>query len=113
MEMERNIKKSINSYLKKLPGAKFIPYGSIFGEAGTADIIGCIKGCMILIEVKEDKRRESKLQKARRIEWTAAGALWFTVHSVKELKAEFSKNKLQEERKCLLKKRMVPRTTEQ
>jgi len=99
--MERDIKKSINQYLKRIPNSKFVSYGSVFGEAGTADKIGCIKGRMILIEVKEEKKQESSIQKARRMEWTAAGALWFTVHSLKELKKLFN----QEDIKCQDQKR--------
>lgn len=103
--MERDIKKSINQYLKKLPSSKFVSYGSVFGEAGTADIIGCINGRMILIEVKEARRQESSIQKARRREWTAAGALWLTVHSLKELKKLFNQEDII---KCQDQKRTEP-----
>lgn len=86
-DTEKEIKAKIRYYLKKIPNSKFISYTPYpYGESGTPDIIGCIEGKMILIEVKRKGGELTDLQKIRITEWEQAKANVFVVHSVEELK---------------------------
>lgn len=65
-------------------GAKVIKiHGNSNMEAGTPDLIGCIKGRCFALEVKRDKHHHAtNLQKMRLAEWAEAGALTGVVWSV-------------------------------
>jgi len=87
---ERDIKRQINAYLKKIPGLKHVAYSPYpHGEAGTPDILGCINGHMFLLEVKSESNVPTKLQEQRIEEWTRAGAIVSVVHSIKDVKKLF------------------------
>jgi Holliday junction resolvase len=81
--LERNIVAKIKKALIE-EGAKLIKiHGSSNMEAGTPDLIGCIKGRCFAMEVKRDKHHHAtNLQKMRLAEWAEAGALTGVVWSV-------------------------------
>jgi Holliday junction resolvase len=81
--LERDVVKKIKKALEA-EGAKVIKiHGSSNMEAGTPDLIGCIKGRCFALEVKRDKHHHAtNLQKMRLAEWAEAGALTGVVWSV-------------------------------
>ena len=75
MVSEQSLTKRIMRTLNSIEGVKAIKFhGSVYGEAGTPDIIGCVDGRMFLIEVKAGKNALSPIQERRLIEWAVAGA---------------------------------------
>lgn len=58
---ESDIKTKIRKYLKD--EAYFIPYNPHFGKSGVPDILGCMKGRFIAIEVKQPTGKLTKLQR--------------------------------------------------
>lgn len=81
--LERNIVAKIKKALEA-EGAKVIKvHGSSMMEAGTPDLIGCLRGRCFALEVKRDKHHHAtNLQKMRLAEWAEAGALTGVVWSV-------------------------------
>lgn len=72
------------NYLSSIPGSKAINiHGSVFSERGTPDVIGSIRGRMIVFECKRDATEEpTDIQKWRLSEWIAAGAVVGAVSDV-------------------------------
>jgi hypothetical protein len=90
-DTEAEIKTKIKRYLKKILHSKFVSYSPTpYGEAGTPDIVGCVKGKMVLIEVKVEGKNLTGLQVLRRDEWLSAGAKVIVAHSVKELREQLN-----------------------
>ena len=59
---EKNFENKIKAYLKSI-GAYFIKtHGDRFSRVGTPDIIACIKGKFVAIEVKSENGKPSELQ---------------------------------------------------
>ena len=59
---EKNFENKIKAYLKSI-GAYFIKtHGDRFSKVGTPDIIACIKGKFVAIEVKAENGKPSELQ---------------------------------------------------
>lgn len=87
LSYERNVRRIIRDNLKRLPRAKFVPYpGSPHAERGTPDIVGCIDGRAVLIEVKRPRGgRLSRIQIHRIAEWEDAGALVVVAQSWKDV----------------------------
>ena len=56
-------------------------------EAGTPDILACLKGRMWCIECKAQEEEPSPLQKKRLEEWSKAGAVTMLVWDVEQLRA--------------------------
>lgn len=95
-----SIRKRLMEWKKTSPkgrGLKFVPYvGSVIGEGGTPDIIGCVEGKTFLMEVKRPEEftkdgkviqragKPTELQKQRMKEWTEAGAFVKVVYSATE-----------------------------
>ena len=71
-------------YLNSIPGAKAINiHGSIFSERGTPDVIGSIRGRMVVFECKRDASEEpTEIQNWRLSEWITAGAVVGAVSDV-------------------------------
>ena len=92
--LERNIATKIRKALIA-EGAKVIKiHGSSNMEAGTPDLIGCLRGRCFALEVKRDKHHHAtNLQKMRLAEWSEAGALVGVVWTV-EMALEIVKNNL-------------------
>ena len=62
MAKEKVFENKIKSYLKSI-GAYFIKtHGDRFSRVGTPDIIACVNGHFVAVEVKADKGKPSDLQ---------------------------------------------------
>lgn len=84
---ESDITKSILKYLKTLPRCFFWKeHGGIYGTSGIPDIIVCIDGRFIALEVKTQKGKTTPLQNAAIRKIHSSGGFVFVVRSVKEAK---------------------------
>ena len=62
MAQEKNFENKIKSYLKSI-GAYFIKtHGDRFSRVGTPDIIACVNGRFVAVEVKAENGKPSELQ---------------------------------------------------
>ena len=62
MAQEKNFENKIKSYLKSI-GAYFIKtHGDRFSKVGTPDIIACVNGRFVAVEVKAENGKPSDLQ---------------------------------------------------
>lgn len=63
MAAEKNFENKIKNYLK-LRGAWFVKYwaGAAFTKAGVPDILACVGGFFVAIEVKAENGKPSELQ---------------------------------------------------
>ena len=62
MAQEKNFENKIKAYLKSI-GAYFIKtHGDRFSRVGTPDIIACINGYFVAVEVKAENGKPSDLQ---------------------------------------------------
>lgn len=63
MAEEKNFENKIKAYLKSI-GAYFIKtHGDRFSRVGTPDIIACVNGHFVAVEVKATNGKPSELQK--------------------------------------------------
>lgn len=84
---ESDITKSILKYLKTLPRCFFWKeHGGIYGTSGIPDIIVCIDGRFIALEVKTQKSKTTPLQNAAIRKIHNSGGFAFVVRSVEEAK---------------------------
>ena len=84
---ESDITKSILKYLKTLPRCFFWKeHGGIYGTSGIPDIIFCIDGRFIAMEVKTQKGKTTPLQNAAIRKIHSSGGFAFVVRSVEEAK---------------------------
>ena len=84
---ESDITKSILKYLKTLPRCFFWKeHGGIYGTSGIPDIIVCIDGRFIALEVKTQKGKTTPLQNAAIRKIRSSGGFAFVVRSVEEEK---------------------------
>lgn len=84
---ESDITKSILKYLKTLPRCFFWKeHGGIYGTSGIPDIIVCIDGRFIALEVKTQKGKTTPLQNAAIRKIHSSGGFAFVVCSVEEAK---------------------------
>ena len=84
---EKHIQTQILTWLRKLPACKPIKItGGMFMEAGISDIIACVNGRYVAIEVKKPGGVVSALQ-TRFIESVErAGGIGFVAYSLDEVK---------------------------
>lgn len=84
---ESSIARKIIKEIKSRGGVavKYTP-----GVAGTPDILGCLGGVSLAIELKVPKKKPSASQESRMVEWRAAGAASFCATSVPEFLAKFA-----------------------
>ena len=62
MASEKNFENKIKTYLKSI-GAYFIKtHGDRFSKVGTPDILACVNGKFVAVEVKGEKGKPSELQ---------------------------------------------------
>lgn len=62
MAQEKNFENKIKAYLKSI-GAYFIKtHGDRFSKVGTPDIIACVNGNFVAVEVKAENGKPSDLQ---------------------------------------------------
>lgn len=84
---ESDITKSILKYLKTLPRCFFWKeHGGIYGTSGIPDIIVCIDGRFIALEVKTQKGKTTPLQNAAIRKIRSSGGFAFVVRSAEEAK---------------------------
>ncbi|OUP75330.1 nuclease [Anaeromassilibacillus sp. An172] len=84
---ESDITKSILKYLKTLPRCFFWKeHGGIYGTSGIPDIIVCIDGRFIALEVKTQKGKTTPLQNVAIRKIRNSGGFAFVVRSVEEAK---------------------------
>lgn len=88
---EKVIENSIKRYLDSI-GAWYIKtHGSIFSKAGTPDILACVKGKFVAIEVKRPGGVVSALQEANIKLIEQAGGVALIVYSLEETKQYLEK----------------------
>ena len=84
---ESDITKSILKYLKTLPRCFFWKeHGGIYGTSGIPDIIVCIDGRFIALEVKTQNGKTTPLQNVAIRKIRSSGDFAFVVRSVEEAK---------------------------
>jgi len=89
-------KDEICKYLDSINAWYFKPYMAGFGKAGVPDIVACLNGAFIAIEVKREGKKPTPLQERRMDEIRKARgiALWGTAEKViSELKAAANRQK--------------------
>lgn len=91
---EKRIENKIKRYLDSI-GAYYIKtHGNMFSKAGTPDILACIKGRFVGIEVKQPGGVVSKLQEANIRLIQNAGGVAFVADSLEETKRHLKKQHL-------------------
>lgn len=91
---EKRIENKIKRYLDSI-GAYYIKtHGNMFSKAGTPDILACIKGRFVGIEVKQPGGVVSKLQEANIRLIQNAGGVAFVADSLEEAKRHLKKQHL-------------------
>ena len=68
-------KDAIKKYLDSIGAWYFCPYMAGFGKSGVADIIACIKGRFVSIEVKREGKEPTPIQKRRMDEIQQSGGI--------------------------------------
>ena len=86
MSPEGHEKKAIKKYLDNIGAWYFSPYMAGFGKAGVPDLIACLNGKFIGIEVKREGKNPTPIQSRLMEEIVRAGgiALWGTAEKVVE-----------------------------
>lgn len=83
---EKRIENQIKSYLDSLNAYYLKVHGSMYQPAGTPDILACVNGRFIAIEVKREKGGVvSELQKSKIRKINSAGGIAFVARSVDEV----------------------------
>lgn len=82
---EQLIKKDIKSYLTRIGAFWSMVQGGPYSKPGDPDIIACINGRYVGIEVKTSTGRLSELQKIRGEEIEKAGGVWIVTTSKTDL----------------------------
>lgn len=88
---EKTIENNIKKYLDSLGAYHITIHGSAFMPSGTPDILACLNGRFMGIEVKREKGGvTSPLQKFKINEIRSAGGIAFVARSVNEVKEQLS-----------------------
>ena len=83
---EKRIENQIKSYLDSLNAYYLKVHGSMYQPAGTPDILACVNGRFIAIEVKREKGGVvSELQKSKIRKINSAGGIAFVARNVDEV----------------------------
>lgn len=92
-QAENNITKRIKDYLKEnhIWHVKF--FANCFTSVGIPDVLACVKGKFVGIEVKTDKGIVSEIQKYQGREIQKSGGKWFVVrpNNFEEFKHDIEK----------------------
>ena len=83
---EKTIENSIKRYLDSIGAWHIKTHGSLFSKAGIPDIIACINGTFVAIEVKKPGGVVSELQKANIKLIQQSGGIAFVSYSLEETK---------------------------
>jgi len=85
--LEKDITNAIMRYLKTIPGCfAWKEHGGMYGTSGLPDIICCIDGQFVVLEVKTPDGKVTKLQEVTLAKIQAAGGMGVVVRSVDEVK---------------------------
>lgn len=57
----------------------------IYSRTGTGDIIACVRGRMVVVEVKRPGEEPTAIQLHEGKDWIRAGAVWLCVSSLQEV----------------------------
>ena len=87
---EQNIQKKIISYLQKEAGA-YVVKTVVSNRAGVPDLLACIGGRFVAIEVKRPGKDATPLQRYNIGAILEAGGTAFVAHGVDEVKCELKK----------------------
>lgn len=93
-QQENKVQKSIQDYLESIGAYRFKVHGEIFMRAGIPDIIACLKGRFIGIEVKDGNNTPSELQLAHGRKIQKAGGIFGVAYSVDDVKKLLKENNL-------------------
>jgi Holliday junction resolvase len=92
---EKSVVTSILRYLKTVPGCFcWKEHGGMYGTAGIPDIIDCVNGRFVALEVKTPSGKATKLQEATIKKILKAGGVAAVVRSVDEVRAILKENNL-------------------
>lgn len=80
MGQEKTFENKIKDYIKSKGGKPFKYFGCSYSEAGTPDILACVNGYFIAIEVKAQNGKASELQLVKIEEIRKAGGLAYIVY---------------------------------
>lgn len=95
MSAEKKVENQIKRYLDSLGAYHVKIHGSAYTPAGTADLLACVKGRFVAIEVKKPKGGVvSELQKLKIKQVINAGGISFVARSVDDVKGIFKEEKL-------------------
>lgn len=91
---EKTIENQIKGYLDSIGAYHIKTHGNMFSRAGTPDIITCVKGVFVAIEVKKPGGVVSALQMANIKLINNAGGVAFVAYSLEETKQHLKKHDL-------------------
>lgn len=92
---EKRIENQIKRFLDSIGAWHIKTHGNMFSRAGTPDILACINGKFVAIEVKREKGGEvSTLQLAHIKLIQQAGGVAFVASGLEEAKAHLKKQHL-------------------
>lgn len=92
---EKKVETDINKYLDHIGAYHVKIHGSAFMPAGTPDILACVKGVFVGIEVKKPKGgRVSDLQKLKIKQIEQAGGIGIVANSVLVVQERFEREHL-------------------
>lgn len=84
---EKNIQKAILNYLKTLPDGHFVKISQgKYSSRGVADILGCLNGRFVAIEVKAAAGKVTPLQEQFGRQVRDAGGVFLVARSVDEVR---------------------------
>lgn len=88
---EKKIENQIKRYLDSIGAWHIKTHGSMFSKSGTPDIIACINGHFVAIEVKKPGGVVSELQKYHIEQIEESGGIAFVAYSLDETKQYLAK----------------------
>ncbi len=83
---EKQIENQIKQYLDSIGAWHIKTHGNMFSKAGTPDVVACLKGKFVAIEVKQPGGVVSALQAAHIELIKKAGGIAFVSYSLEETK---------------------------
>lgn len=92
---EQKVQKKITDYLDSLGAYYLKVHGSAYQPAGTPDLLCCVNGMFVGIEVKKPKGGiVSELQKFKIKEIQNSGGIAFVANSLEVVKREFKEHNI-------------------
>lgn len=88
---EKQIENQIKQYLDSIGAWHIKTHGNMFSKAGTPDVVACVKGKFVAIEVKQPGGVVSALQAAHIELIKKAGGIAFVAYSLEETKEHFER----------------------